>query len=372
MRVLHGPVNVGNQPWVLSRHERKLGLRSDLVVNYSTWFGYPNDKCLSQANQRSPLGMLRRAWFAMTSPFKYDVLHYYFGRSFMTWDDLSGPKWFWHADLKLAKRLGRKVFLTMQGCDVRLSDASTERNRMTPCQIGRCGAAPECRATLDARRRNFINNIVPLADRVLVLNPELAHYVPGSQFMPYSSVDVESFQPTWPKTTGPAVILHAPSDSSIKGSAYIQEAIDRLKQRWDIEYVLVQGMPYEEALKQYRRADLIIDQVLIGWYGGFAVEAMAMGKPVGCYIREEDLDVLPPRMRAELPLVQLEPGRIEEQLESALRQRKQWPEWGRRSREYVLRWHHPLRLAKALAAAYRDPESRFVLDVEPEAASCAA
>ena len=30
----------------------------------------------------------------------------------------------------------------------------------------------------------------------------------------------------------------------------------------------------------YAQADLVVDQVLIGWYGALAVETMAMGKPV--------------------------------------------------------------------------------------------
>ena len=45
---------------------------------------------------------------------------------------------------------------------------------------------------LDARRRFMIETIVPRADRVFVLNPELAHFVPGSVFLPYCSVDVEA------------------------------------------------------------------------------------------------------------------------------------------------------------------------------------
>jgi hypothetical protein len=129
-------------------------------------------------------------------------------------------------------------------------------------------------------------------------------------------------------------------------------------------------VPYQEALQLYRRADLIIDQLYSGWYGGFAVEAMAMGKPVGCYLREEDFSVLPPAMRAELPLVRLEPETVAADLEAALKHRHLWPLWGRRSRQFVLRWHHPRLLAAAMVAAYRDPASSFNLDVEPF--SCAA
>ena len=47
MRVLHGPVNVGNQPWVLSRAERALGINSDVVVSYGTWLEYPADRVLT-------------------------------------------------------------------------------------------------------------------------------------------------------------------------------------------------------------------------------------------------------------------------------------------------------------------------------------
>ena len=43
LRVLHAPVNVGNQPWSLSRAERALGVKSDLIINYQTSFGYPAD-----------------------------------------------------------------------------------------------------------------------------------------------------------------------------------------------------------------------------------------------------------------------------------------------------------------------------------------
>jgi glycosyltransferase involved in cell wall biosynthesis len=370
MRVLHGPVNVGNQPWVLSRHERRVGIQSDLVVNYGTWLGYPADRCLSSAGQRTVASMARRAAFGLSAPLRYDVLHYYFGRSFLCWDDYGAPKWFWFADLKLAKRLGRKVFLTLQGCDARLSAESSRRNQHTPCHLGRCEVARACRDTLDARRRFLIENIVPRADRVFVLNPELAHFVPGAVFMPYCSVDVEAFEPVWPKTDGPAVILHAPSDQSIKGSSLVIAAVERLKKRYPIQFILVKGVPYEEALKLYRRADLVIDQLYSGWYGGLAVEAMALGKPVGCYIREDDLAVLPPAMRAELPLVRLGPDSVEADLEAAIKQRGLWPLWGRRSRQYVLSWHQPRTLASAMVAAYRHPASSFELHVEAQ--SCAA
>src|SRR6476620_1049633 len=88
VRVLHGPVNVGNQPYVLSRHERELGADSSLVVNYSTWLAYPADRVLGDYGSSSARARLRRLAFGLSAPFRFDVLHFYFGRSFLTWDDL--------------------------------------------------------------------------------------------------------------------------------------------------------------------------------------------------------------------------------------------------------------------------------------------
>jgi hypothetical protein len=361
MKVLHGPVNVGNQPWTLSRHERAVGVNSELVVNFKTWLDYRVDRCLGEAGKRTPRAVLRRLSFGLTAPFRYDVIHCYFGLSFLSWHDFGPPNRLWFADLKLARALGRKLFMTLQGCDVRISAESAVNNEFTPCHEGHCQSVPDCRAMLDQRRRHLIDRVLPGFDRVVVLNPELVRFVPQAQFMPYCSVDIDAFTPSWPRTRGTITVVHAPSDPGIKGSKLIIEAVERLKKRHAIDFILVQGLRHAEALEIYRKADLVIDQVLAGWYGGLAVETMAMGKPVACYIRESDLGCLPAGMRQDLPIVRVGPATLEADLERALEKREEWSEWGRRSREFVMRWHHPRKLAEAMVRAYRDPASRISL-----------
>jgi len=360
-KVLHGPVNIGNQPWVLSRHERRQGIRSDLVVNYNTWLGYSYDRCLSGLAEKSRRALARRAWFGYTAPLRYNVLHYYFGLSFLAWNDLGERNTLWFRDMRIARALGRKVFMTLQGCDVRLSAESARRNRFTPCHMGHCSAAQTCRSTLDKARRSLIDDVLPLAHRLFALNPELIHYVPRAEFAPYANVDVESFEVAPPSVDGPIVILHAPSDPSIKGSDTIIAAVERLKERFPIEFVQVKGLPHAEAVKLYRRADLVIDQILAGWYGGFAVEAMAMGKPVACYIRDEDLVHVPASMARDLPLIRVTPDTIEADLAALLAQRHRLPQMGEEARRFVLRWHHPRRIAAAMIRVYRDPRAPFEL-----------
>ncbi|MGH8337771.1 MAG: glycosyltransferase, partial [Gammaproteobacteria bacterium] len=107
--------------------------------------------------------------------------------------------------------------------------------------------------------------------------------------------------------------------------------------------------------------DLVIDQVLAGWYGGFAVEVMAMGTPVAAYIRDADLACVPPQMIAELPVLRIDPRTLEGDLARLLTEADTWPAIGQRSRRFVERWHNPRTIASALQRCYRDPKAKLQL-----------
>ena len=332
MKILHGPVNVGNQPWALSRAERRLGIASDLVVRSSTWLNYPADRTLSRDGSSFLAIAARSVLFGLGVPWKYDVLHFYFGQTFLS----PGRSFFKNrvfekiydyfstVDLRIAKLLGRKRFMTLQGCDARLAGEGNSRNDWTMCATGRCSLYPTCLTALDARRRYMIGNVLPFFDRVFYLNPELGHVVPEGQFLPYASVEIEKFDVKLPSPEGRPRIVHAPSDGSIKGTPMILDALEQLKTRYDFDLILVEKKTHKEALALYRSADIAIDQVLAGWYGGFAVEMMAMGKPVACYIREQDMKFVPPAMRDDMPILRIVPDQIVHDLAAILGRRAEW------------------------------------------------
>ena len=365
MRVLHAPANVGNQPWVLSRYERALGVHSELIVNYSTWLGYPADKVLGTYGTPDAASVLKRAYHGLRAPFSYDVLHYYFARTLMDWSDWGRFGGVPFLDARLAKRFGRKVFFTLQGCDARLAGESNKRNDHTMCRPDGCSAYAACVATIDTARRRAIATLSSLADRIFYLNPELGHYVSKGQFLPYANVDLRAILPAPTSVRERPLLLHAPSDPTIKGTALIEAALSELREQFEFDYVAVKGVPHAEAMALYQQADLVIDQVLAGWYGGFAVEVMAMGKPVAAYLRKEDLKFLPPAMLSDLPVLNVRPDRLAEDIASILRRRAQWPLIGDASRRYVMNWHNPERIARAMVNAYRDPESHFDLASVP-------
>jgi hypothetical protein len=365
MRVLHGPVNVGNQPWSLSQAERALGIESEVVVTFNTWLNYPADRVLMSAPaSKRWRDQARRIAFGLRAPFRYDVLHYYFAQSYFP-ERMRAD----FIDIRMARRLNRRVVVTLQGCDARLAGESFRQNAVTMCKPDGCSVYQTCLTSLDSKRRHFFESVLPLADRVFYLNPELGRYVPNGTFLPYANVGVEEIALEPIRVGRRPRILHAPSDDRIKGSQLIEAALAELSKRQDFEYVAVRNMPHAEAMKLYRGADLVIDQVLAGWYGGLGVELMAMGKPVACYIRDEDLAVVPPEMRAQLPVLRIHPGSLVQDLARILEQRPDWPAIGEASRAYALRWHNPRRIAAALIQIYNNPHAPLDLS---DSSSCAA
>jgi hypothetical protein len=362
MRVLHSPTNIGNQPWVLSRNERKLGVDSDLIVHWvPPSFLYPADRMLGSLGGKSEEELRARIVTGLRAPLDYDILHYYFGRTLFSWGDYESGSPHSFLDMRIAQALGRKIFFTLQGCDVRLAGESTVRNEFTPCRQGLCEFFGACIEHLDAKRRELICDILPRADKVFYLNPELGHYLSGAEFLPYCNVEISDFEVTPPRTSGRIKIVHAPSDGAIKGTPAILAALDALASSYDFELILIQNVPHEKALRMYCDADLVIDQVLAGWYGGFAVEVMAMGKPVLCYLREEDFGNVTAAMIADLPIRNIRPDRLAQDIAAALDRRKEWPEWSARSRRYVEKWHNPATIASAMLDAYSNPAAPFNL-----------
>ena len=82
--------------------------------------------------------------------------------------------------------------------------------------------------------------------------------------------------------------MHAPSHRGVKGTERVVEAVEQLRgEGIPLELELVEGRPHAEARKAYERADILVDQLLVGWYGAVAVELMALGRPVVCFMDEE-------------------------------------------------------------------------------------
>ena len=110
-------------------------------------------------------------------------------------------------------------------------------------------------------------------------------------------------------TRATARVVHAPSDRARKGTR-VGWRVERLGRAASSSSSLVEGKSRAEARAALERADVVVDQLVVGWYGGVAVEAMALGKPVVALPRATDLERVPAELRAELPIVAARPDTL--------------------------------------------------------------
>lgn len=252
-------------------------------------------------------------------------------------------------ELALLRALKKVVFIQYQGDDARQGDYCLSHFEISPAQRVEPGYYT---AEKDELKRKQIETLTGLARKTYALNPDLLHVLPpNAEFLPYSHIALDEWTPNYNQFEDrPLRFGHAPTHRRAKGTDLILEAADKLqKSGYEFELDLVEGLSNQEAKKRYTAIDVLIDQLYAGWYGGLAVEAMALGKPVLVYIREGDLGFIPEQMRNDLPFVQVTPSTIEAGMKRVLEMPKEeLLSLARRSRAFVERWHDPIEIAKRI------------------------
>jgi hypothetical protein len=373
LRILHCPTLVGGNPAQLARAEREVGLHSTAITFRQDTFAYATDTVWCRPTDSFWRAEMRRfslLWHALRH---YDLIHFNFGRTILpqytpasSGTAVGYPRWLYTLygvyawplemrDLPVLKRAGKGIVVTYQGDDARQGDfcrTHFDIHAVEHTEPGYYSAAS------DAKKRQRITTVAKYADRIYALNPDLLHVLPArAEFLPYGNVDLRDWVPGRSHHLAPQrlTVVHAPTHRGVKGTPYVLRAVQRLQSedKLDFDFVLVEGLSHAQARRLYQQADLLVDQLLVGWYGGLAVEFMALGKPVICYIREPDLQFLPAAMRQDLPILRATPSTLYDVLKAWLTlYRHTLPSVGQRSRAYVERWHDPLRLADYLKGEY--------------------
>ena len=364
MRVLHLPTSVGGNPWGLAQGERALGLNSSVLIAGQNWLNYPADIDLHLEKIPTLLGKLARLTVSFWRLWdQYDVLHFNFGHSLLSlpsqWKDRL-PSPFRYADLMDLPLYPRRVklFVTYQGCDARQKYPTMKRTKIAPCHDPNCYGGLCHSGRLDDYRRHGISRMARYVEHMWALNPDLLYFLPQgkSSFLPYT-ISSWSDLPVRPPQLGQKLrIVHAPTNREAKGSDRILASLEAIDNAHPgvIEIQLVENVSHEQALKTLCEADLVIDQILVGWYGGVAVEAMKMAKPVIARITAEDLHFIPQQMAEDVQqtIIQADPDTIYEVLLRCIGDGDFLRRRAAASLEYVHRWHDPLKVATQVKQTY--------------------
>jgi glycosyltransferase involved in cell wall biosynthesis len=245
-----------SRSWVSAQALRRKGVDATLVV-FERYKLHPEaDWCLER-----PEGFLRGQlvqWRALLKLLPHtDVFHFYFGLTLV-------PK---SLQFPILRALRKKSVYHFLGSDIR-------------------GKTPD---QLAYGKR---------ADAQIVGSYDAARWVPEAEVVPVG-IDLSGYAPVPPTDRERPLVVHAPSNRERKGTRFVIEACEQLP----VELDIVEGVPHEEARARYARADIVVDQLNAGWYGLFAIEAMALGKPVVTSLHEDAVARTESAFGVQLPLV---------------------------------------------------------------------
>jgi glycosyltransferase involved in cell wall biosynthesis len=299
-------VNVAGIPWTNVEGLRRQGVDARLVVFNRARLHPEADWSLGRRGPLPARLATQATAFARLLP-QTDVFHFYFGLTLL-------PR---AVQFPLLRAARKRSVMHWLGSDIR-------------------GKRP---AELAWGRR---------AGAQIVGSYDAARWVPEAHVVP-PGLDLRGYEPRPPSDATRPLVVHAPSNRTKKGTAQVIEACEQLPVDLDV----VEGVPHDEARERYARADIVVDQLNAGWHGVFALEAMALGKPVVAHLKPDVVERSAEAFGVRVPIV----AATGDTLAATLRPLVEDPDLRRRvgaeSRAYVEQVHDADRVAARLLDIYR-------------------
>jgi glycosyltransferase involved in cell wall biosynthesis len=304
-RITHCPVNTAGVPWENVQALRRKGVDARLVV-FERYKLHPEaDVSLDRTGGLARQQLTQWRAFARLAP-KTDVFHFYFGLTLV-------PK---SLQFALLRVLGKRSVMQFLGSDIR-------------------GKPP----TELAWSRKAGARIVGSYDAI--------RWVPDAEVVP-PGIDLRAYTPALPAERARPVVVHAPSSRRRKGTEHVIAACERLP----VELEIVEGLHHDEARRRYEAADIVVDQLNAGWYGLFAIEAMALGKPVVSFLHDEAVVRTEEALGLRVPVVSATADTLVERLRPLVESVEERRRVGAESRAYVEQVHDADRNADRLVQIY--------------------
>jgi len=306
LRVVHCPVNFAGIGWTNVQALRRKGVDARLVV-FNTQPAHPE----ADENLRLPAGP---HWRRQAAQFRAlakllpttDVFHFYFGLTLV-------PGRLQFPILKTARK---KSVFHFVGSDIR-------------------GKSPE---QLAYGRR---------ADAQIVGSYDAARWIPEAEVVP-PGIDLAAIEPAPPRTVPPLRVAHAALSRRRKGTELIVAACKEL----GLELDVIENVRHDEVGRRLAEADIVVDQLNSGWYGLFAIEAMAYGKPVVGYIHAEAAARTAEAFGVDLPIVRTTKETLADDLSALAASDDERRVRGADGRAYVERVHDADTMADRLLEIY--------------------
>ncbi|MDO5740072.1 MAG: hypothetical protein Q4P07_07980 [Ornithinimicrobium sp.] len=197
-------------------------------------------------------------------------------------------------------------------------------------------------------------NRAELADfdgTVFVPTPDLLDVLPDATWLPLV-IDVDRFTTDAPALERSVpVVLHAPSNPRLKGTAVVEDVLSRMGEEGLVEYRQLSGVPHAQMPAFVADADIVVDQVVLGNPGVLMAESWAAGRLVVSHLPESvrsRMAQADPDGQAA-PVVEADAGTLEEVLREIVADPSSFQDTAARGPAWARRHHDGRRSARVLA-----------------------
>ncbi len=291
------------------------------------------DECLNYASYSKPRRLLNRILLTLRILRTGKLVHYHGGMILP-----------FQLDVYIFKLFNIPTVISWGGGDARIISKATLKN---PYFFRY--EEPE----KDVKIRKMLKRLSKFGINVAT-DPELALYMEDYFDVVYpfkQPIDLKELTCIYPSAENKKpVFLHVPTHPFVKGTVHIKNAFARLKKEgFEFEAVLLEStMTQVEMRKKISECDVYVDELRCGSYGYTAIEATGSGKPTLTYI----IDEIVPKFPKELPFVNTNADNIYDNLKWLIENPQQREEIGKKSRQYVEKYHSVEAVVKDMLALY--------------------
>jgi len=374
LRVLHGCYEIAGQGMMLARGLAENGCEAHSLAYRVDWDGRRPDFIVELDRQRTHFGKMA----AMLDTFRrygtrFDVYHFHFGTSFFGAPFFAPPRpaavadaearsagatrrgrWR-QIDLPVLRAMGKRIAFHFHGCEVRSRAHMMASHRFSTCTE----CEPFC---LPREQERVLLLAARHADRAFFSTLDLAESVPRGVHLPlaieaarWERAALERPLPNLDRrdgVRGPVVIAHghAPHYQLMKGTRHVEAAVERLRAEFPrIELRMIDRQPWATMPEFLAGCDILVDQVMMGWYGLLAIEGMAERRTVVSYLRD-DLRAQYP----DCPVVSADPESLHAVLRDLVRDPGQRAALGERGARFARERHDTKVVGAGLLRVYRE------------------
>jgi len=342
-KIVLAPMNIASMPIQVVNALKKNGYTAEqasYTIGEGHKFGYEMDR---EFNVKEHGGRIKTHALALREYLDRDFDIYHFWNKSLFFEGQYGH--LTGFDIPLIKARGKRIAYRFTGYDLRLPSWDKAVNPHSPFHHGYAHIFDE---ELQKKYLGFLEEYV---DQFLVQDPEMAQFAPkGTKIIP-RAMDLEKWDMVGVEKNDVPLVVHAPSNKAVKGTAFIMKAVAELQEEGlKFRFKPITGMQHSEAKKWYAKSDIIIDQIMIGATGVLTLEAWALGKPCVVYLRE---DLFKDFYKcSELPVANANPDTIKDQLRKLIKDYEWRQDLSKRGRKTVKRFHDSDKVVKKFIRTY--------------------